>query len=62
MLKWMIAVLGLLSLIGCAHHGAVRVNCDGVLRPVNSPIEAQAPPVGVAAKDPEVVTEPERQP
>lgn len=28
---------GLAVAAGCAHKGAVRVQCDGVLRPINSP-------------------------
>jgi hypothetical protein len=32
------------ALEACAHKGAVRVLCDGVLRPINAP---DAPPVTV---------------
>ena len=62
MVKWTISAVCLLSLIACAHHGAVRVQCDGVLRPVNASIESLEPPVSVAPKDPTSATEPERQP
>lgn len=31
-------------LAGCAHHGAVRVECDGALRPINPKEHLGAPP------------------
>lgn len=43
MIKLLVGVLGLLSVLGCAHKGAVRVRCDGPLRPVNAPVVAPAP-------------------
>jgi hypothetical protein len=62
MVKWTIAVVWMLSQIGCAHHGAVRASCDGLLRPVNAPIESHEPPVSVRPQDPAQPTKPERQP
>jgi hypothetical protein len=57
-------VLGvvLIGVTGCAHHGAVRVQCDGVLRPVNAPIESHEPPVSVGSKDATEAKRPERRP
>ena len=52
MLKWMTLFVVVLILSGCAHHGAVRVKCDGRLRPVNAPIESHEPPVSVLPHDP----------
>jgi hypothetical protein len=48
MVKSMVVSMIALSLTACAHHGAVRVDCDGPLRPVNTPTEAHDPPVSVA--------------
>lgn len=30
---------------GCAHKGAVRVDCNGPLRPINQPTSSQPAPV-----------------
>lgn len=62
MLKPTMGALLLLSLTGCAHHGAVRVVCDGVLRPVNAPIESHEPPVTVSPKDSAEIKTPESRP
>ena len=39
------------GLTACAHHGAVRVACEGVLRPINPTM--QSAPVTVTAPDAE---------
>jgi hypothetical protein len=31
------------SLMGCAHHHAKRVDCDGPLRPINRPVASLGP-------------------
>jgi len=62
MLKSITLAVCLVSLAGCAHHGAVRVTCDGALRPVNAPIESQDPPVSVSPHDPTDAKTPERHP
>ena len=36
-----------ISLAGCAHRGAVHVECDGSLRPVNTPAPLKDAPVTV---------------
>ncbi len=39
-----LATLVLAALAGaCAHKGAVKVDCDGPLRPINPPIADSAP-------------------
>lgn len=39
MSKVLLAVLMMgISLAGCAHRGAVRVDCAGPLRPINRPV------------------------
>lgn len=48
------AVLALVGAAACAHHGAVRVLCDGVLRPINRP--DVTPPASV---EPAVVVPPD---
>jgi hypothetical protein len=35
-------------LAGCAHRGAMRVDCDGPLRPINRPSTLKEAPVTVA--------------
>jgi hypothetical protein len=47
MLKSVASMILVITLAACAHRGAVRVDCDGPLRPVNSPIESHEPPVSV---------------
>jgi hypothetical protein len=39
-------------LAGCAHRGAVRVECDGPLRPINRPAPLKDAPVTVAPASP----------
>jgi hypothetical protein len=42
-----------LLLAGCAHRGAVRVDCEGPLRPINRPASLKDAPVTVAPGSPE---------
>jgi len=47
MLTQFIRVLFLACVLSaCAHHGAVRVECNGPLRPINAPSQHE-PPVSV---------------
>jgi hypothetical protein len=46
---WIVAIL----LAGCAHRGAVRVECEGALRPINRPAPLKDAPVTVAPANPE---------
>jgi hypothetical protein len=62
MVKSMYVAVILVCLVGCAHHGAVRVKCDGVLRPVNAPIDAHEPPVSVSPTNRTEASMPEVQP
>ena len=39
-------------LAGCAHPGAVRVECDGPLRPINRPALLKDAPVSVVPASP----------
>ena len=41
---------------GCAHRGAVRVECDGPLRPINRPAPLKDAPVTVAPASPSTTT------
>ena len=43
-----VLVLGI-SLTGCAHRGAMRVDCTGPLRPINRPVPAKEVPLAVPA-------------
>jgi hypothetical protein len=63
MLRPFIQIVVLASLLtACAHRGAVRVDCEGPLRPINRPSEAQ-PPVTVApASDAPTTADREKQP
>jgi hypothetical protein len=49
-------------LAGCAHRGAVRVECDGGLRPINQPAPLKDAPVTVGPVSPELPRTGERQP
>lgn len=40
-------------LVGCAHHGAVRVECEGPLRPINRPAQLKEAPVTVVPSSPD---------
>jgi hypothetical protein len=62
MLKPILAVVAIVSLAACAHRGAVRVECDGVLRPVNTPIGAHEPPVSTVPVSPAKDSAPEARP
>jgi hypothetical protein len=39
-------------LAGCAHRGAVRVECDGPLRPINRPTLLKDAPASVVPASP----------
>ncbi len=39
-------------LAACAHHGAMRVECDGPLRPINRPAPLKDAPVTVVPTSP----------
>jgi hypothetical protein len=43
-------------LAGCAHRGAVRVECDGPLRPINRPALLKDAPVSVVPANPSTPT------
>jgi len=43
-------------LAGCAHRGAVRVECDGPLRPINRPTQLKDAPVSVMPASPATPT------
>jgi hypothetical protein len=43
-------------LAGCAHHGAVRVECDGPLRPINRLALLKDAPVTVVPASPSTPT------
>ncbi len=49
--------LSMLALLfaGCAHHGAVRVECDGPLSPINSPVKEA--PVSIVPASPGTATQ-----
>ena len=55
---WMVAIF----LAGCAHRGAVRVDCEGALRPINRPAPLKDAPVTVAPANPETSTNDEKRP
>ena len=44
-------VVGIL-LAGCAHRGAVRVECGGPLSPINPPVQPQEAPVSLIPTSP----------
>jgi len=46
---WIVATL----LAGCAHRGAVRVECEGPLRPINAPARLSDGPVTVVPASPD---------
>lgn len=48
-------------LAACAHRGAVRVDCEGPLRPINSPSQPE-PPVSVVPAPAVPTPDPEKQP
>jgi hypothetical protein len=53
---WMIAIL----LSGCAHRGAVRVECEGPLRPINAASTSRDAPVTVVPASPDTPKASER--
>jgi hypothetical protein len=40
-------------LSACAHHGAMRVECEGPLRPINRPVQLSDAPVSVLPASPD---------
>ena len=57
MLNTVIRFSVLLVLIaGCAHRGAVRVDCDGPLHPINRAAQSKDAPVSVAPASPATPT------
>jgi hypothetical protein len=46
----------------CAHKGAVKVDCNGPLRPINLPIARQQAPVTVEPASKEAPSPPEMRP
>ena len=57
MLNTIVRSLFLLTLLaGCAHRGAVRVECDGPLRPINRPALLKDGPVSVVPASPSTPT------
>ena len=57
MLNTVIRCSVLISLLaGCAHRGAVRVECDGPLRPINRPAPLKDAPVTVVPASPSTPT------
>jgi hypothetical protein len=57
MLNTIVRSLFLLTLLtGCAHRGAVRVECDGPLRPINRPALLKDAPVTVVPASPSTPT------
>jgi hypothetical protein len=53
MLNTVIRCSVLISLLaGCAHRGAVRVECDGLLLPINRPAPLKDAPVTVVPTSP----------
>lgn len=55
---WMVAIL----LAGCAHRGAMRVECEGPLRPINAPATLKDAPVTVVPASRDTPKTGERQP
>jgi hypothetical protein len=49
-------------LAGCAHRGAVRVECDGALRPINPKEQLRESPVSVAPASSNAPTRDEGRP
>jgi hypothetical protein len=63
MLTTLIRLLILATLVvGCAHRGAVRVECDGPLRPINPPMSLKDAPVTVVPARPDIQRNGEPQP
>jgi len=48
--SWALFLILTVFVAGCAHRGAVRVECDGPLRPINRPVPVPSTeaPVSVA--------------
>jgi hypothetical protein len=52
------SLLVTLFLAGCVHRGAVRVECEGPLHPINRPMSLKDAPVTVAPGSPEATKTP----
>jgi hypothetical protein len=63
MLNTVIRCFVLMTLLaGCAHRGAVRVECDGGLRPINQSAPSKEAPATVVPASSEAARTGERQP
>jgi hypothetical protein len=61
MFKQFSSVLALVTVLtACVHHGAVRVQCDGVLRPINA--REQPAPVSVTPREAPAASDSEPRP
>ncbi len=47
------SLLVTIFLAACAHRGAVRVDCEGTLRPINRPAPLKDAPVTVVPTNPD---------
>jgi len=56
-----ILVLALLAQ-ACAHKGAVKVDCNGPLRPINQLASSQQSPVSVEVPTSDTAEQPEKRP
>jgi hypothetical protein len=56
------SLLVTLFLAACAHRGAVRVDCEGPLRPINTPAPLKDAPVTVAPVNPDNSASGEKRP
>jgi hypothetical protein len=55
MLKpWASFLILTVILAGCAHRGAMRVDCEGPLRPINRAANLKEAPVTVVPASPEI--------
>jgi hypothetical protein len=55
MLKpWVSFLILTVILAGCAHRGAMRVDCEGPLRPINRAANLKEVPVTVVPASPEI--------
>jgi hypothetical protein len=58
MLNAVVRLLVVTTLItGCAHHGAVRVECDGPISAINSPVRLKEAPVSIVPASPGTQTQ-----
>ena len=52
LLKTLFLLTSGMVLAGCAHHTAIRVDCNGHLRPINGPLPYEKSPASVSSEDP----------